>query len=262
MTGSLVRRIPNHPLINRGGLATGRATLRGLVASLAATLAVLGSPGAGILQAHADGQLFFFGSPSQGATYLVGQTIPVAWDCGLIDCTVSPNADALSYSLPGTYTFTITGSTGDGEISATIPFVVTYGICRLDDASKTVITGKTVTIKLELCDSGGNDVSAAGTAVKANSIVSLATGATLPLGSANPAADFKFDPKLGDSGGYSFTLNTKGLAPGDFQLGFLAANDIVQHMAFVRVVAAPPLPFTGVPTVYAGSLIGGLLRLS
>jgi hypothetical protein len=183
----------------------------------------------------------------------------VDWGCNFdfVSCTSSPSGAALSYSLPGTYTFTIIGDFGNGTISATIPFVVTYGICRLDDASTAVVTGKTVTIKLSLCDASGNNVSAAGTAVTANSVIDLSSGGTLGLGSANPNGDFKFA-----GGAYTFTFNTTGLAPGNFEVGFLAANDIVQHVAFVTVVAAPPLPVTGPVTTYAGSLIGGLLRIS
>jgi hypothetical protein len=232
---------------------------KGLVATVSASLALLASPGAsGIVQGHAQfADFFFFGSPAQGATYLVGETIPVSWDCALIDCTISPNADALSYSLPGVYTFSISGSVESGVITATIPFVVTYGICRLDDASKAVVTGKTVTIKLSLCDAAGNNVSAAGTAVTANSVIDLSSGRTLGLGSANPNGDFKLA-----GGAYTFTFNTTGLAPGNFEVGFLAAGDIVQHVAFVTVAAAPPLPVTGPVTTYAGSLVGGLLRIS
>lgn len=268
MTGSLASRISRHSTIHRTTVAGARALVKGLVASLGATLAMLGSPGAaGIVEGHAafDPELFFFGSPAQGATYLVGETIPVSWECNgdfFIECSASPGGGALSYNLPGTYTFSITGFLEDGQITATIPFLVTYGVCRLDDASQTVVAGKTVTIKLELCDKSGNDRSAAGTAVKANSIVQLSSGKTLALGSANPDANFKFDSKLGTSGGYTYTLNTSGLTPGNYQLGFLAAGDIVQHMAFVRVVAAPALPVTGPAINYIGSLTGGLLRLS
>lgn len=259
MTGSLLSRILRRPAIHRAGLAM----VKGVVATLSVSLALLASPGAsGIVQGNAQNEFFFFGSPAQGATYLVGETIPVNWDCSLIDCTISPNAGALSYSLPGIYTFTITGSVEAGVISATIPFVVTYGICRLDDANKAVVTGKTVTINLTLCDANGSNVSAAGLAVTANSVVDLSSGQTLALGSANKDANFKFDSKLGTGGGYAFTFNTTGLAPGNYQLGFLAANDIVQHLAFVSVVAAPPLPVTGPVTIYAGSLVGGLLRIS
>ncbi|TMD02629.1 MAG: hypothetical protein E6J01_17595 [Chloroflexi bacterium] len=266
MKGSLVSRDSRHHTIQRAGVAGGRAIIKGLVASLSAALALLASPGAsGIVQGHAQDNFFLFASPALGATYLVGESISVDWACNpeiFIECSSSPSGDALSFSLPGTYTFTLTGSLGDGVISETIPFVVTYGVCRLDDASKAVVTGKTVTVKLALCDANGNNVSAAGTAVTANSVVNLSSRETLALGSANNNANFKFDSKLGSGGGYAFTFNTTGLAPGNYQLGFLAANDIVQHLAFVMVVAAPPLPVTGPVTTYAGSIIGGLPRLS
>jgi len=266
MTGSLVSRISRHRTIQPASAAGGRAMFKGLVASLTASLALLASPGAsGIVQGHAQDEFFLFVSPALGATYLVGESISVNWACNpeiFTECSSSPSGDALSYNLPGTYTFALTGSLGDGVISESIPFVVTYGICRLDDASKAVVTGKTVTVKLALCDANGNNVSVAGTAVTANSVVDLTTGETLALGSANKNANFKFDSKLGTGGAYAFTFNTTGLAPGNYQLGFLAANDIVQHLAFVRVVAAPPLPVTGPTTTYAGSLVGGLLRIS
>jgi len=44
-------------------------------------------------------------------------------------------------------------------------------------------------------------------------------------GTANPNRGFRFDPTLGETGGYIYNLKTTGFAPGTYRLYFTVGTD-------------------------------------
>ena len=107
-----------------------------------------------------------------------------------------------------------------------------YHICALYDQTKSVKSGSTVPIKLELCDSNGNDLSSSSLVVHGVSLNPLSSeppGALEASGNANPDNDFRFDATLGTSGGYIFNLSTKGLGTGTWGLDFTAGPTQEAH---------------------------------
>jgi hypothetical protein len=107
-----------------------------------------------------------------------------------------------------------------------------YNICTLYDQTKAVKAGSTVPIKLELCDSNGNDLSASTITVHGVSLEPLSSeppGTLEASGNANPDNDFRFDPTLGTNGGYIFNLSTKGLGTGTWGLDFTAGPTAEAH---------------------------------
>ena len=103
-----------------------------------------------------------------------------------------------------------------------------YNVCLLYDSTKTFNGGSTVPIKLQLCDSSGNDLSSSSITLHATSITKTSTstsGSVQDSGTANPDNDFRFDSTLGATGGYIFNLSTKGLATGTYNLNFTVTGD-------------------------------------
>ena len=108
---------------------------------------------------------------------------------------------------------------GSFELVEAAPF----NVCLLYDPTKAVNSGATDPIKLQLCDSSGNDLSSSAITVHATGITqtsSSTSGGVQSSGSANPDNDFRFDSTLGSTGGYIFNLSTKGLATGTYNLNF------------------------------------------
>jgi 6-phosphogluconolactonase (cycloisomerase 2 family) len=98
-----------------------------------------------------------------------------------------------------------------------------FGVCALFDQDKAVRRGATLPVKIQVCDSAGNNLSSASLTVHATSIVQTltsATGAVQDSGNANPDNDFRYSPTLGGSGGYIFNLSTKAIATGTYRLNF------------------------------------------
>jgi hypothetical protein len=118
-----------------------------------------------------------------------------------------------------------------GVSSGSLTQNVEYGICPLYDQTKSVHSGATFPIKLQLCDANGNDVSAAAIIVHATSFTTVSgfSGTPDAPGNANPDNDFRFDATLGSTGGYIFNLSTRGLASGTYSLQFTAGGDPVTH---------------------------------
>jgi hypothetical protein len=107
-----------------------------------------------------------------------------------------------------------------------------YQICSLYDQTKSVKGGSTVPIRLELCDSNGNDLSSSSITLHGVDLSPLSSEASAALeasGNANPDNDFRFDPTLGTSGGYIFNLSTKGLGSGTWGLNFTAGPTAEAH---------------------------------
>ena len=86
----------------------------------------------------------------------------------------------------------------------------------------------TVPVKLQLLDNAGVNLSSAERIVLAIgvSLVTADTHGTLAEASnANPDQNFRFDPTLGETGGYVYNLKTTGFAPGTYRLSFTVGAD-------------------------------------
>jgi hypothetical protein len=132
-----------------------------------------------------------------------------------------------SHSITGQYG----GDRISGVSSGSLTQNIEYGICPLFDQARSVKSGATFPIKLQLCDTNGNDLSASAIVVHAMSVTALTgfSGTPDAPGNANPDNDFRFDATLGSTGGYIFNLSTGGLASGTYSLQFTAGSDPVTH---------------------------------
>jgi len=113
-----------------------------------------------------------------------------------------------------------------------------YHVCLLYDATKAVKSGATDPIKVQLCDSSGNDLSSPGITLHAVSVTQVSTSISGPVedpGNSNPDDDFRFDPTLGTTGGYIFNLKTTGLSRGTYTLNFMLTGDSSVHSAPFQV---------------------------
>ncbi len=98
----------------------------------------------------------------------------------------------------------------------------------LYDPTKPVKSGATLPVRFQLCDPNGANLSSPSIAVTAIGLAEISGNTPDVLkasGNANPDNIFRFDPTLGDGGGYIFNLNTKGLLPGAYSLSFIAGTD-------------------------------------
>ena len=132
-----------------------------------------------------------------------------------------------SHSITGQYSGDRISSASSGSLTQNVE----YGICPLYDQTRSVHSGATFPIKLQLCDANGNDLSSSAIIVHATLVnaVSGFSGTPDASGNANPDNDFRFDPTLGTTGGYIFNLSTGGLAPGTYSLQFIAGSDPITH---------------------------------
>ena len=84
-------------------------------------------------------------------------------------------------------------------VSGVVP---SYRVCELDGNRPAAKSGAVVPIKIEVCSSSGDDLSTPELQVVA---VNLDGGAPVSsAGASNPGNMFRFDPSLGQSGGYIF----------------------------------------------------------
>jgi len=104
-------------------------------------------------------------------------------------------------------------------------------IHELFDQTRSVHSGATFPIKLQLCDANENDLSTPAIVVHATSVIAVSgySGTPDTPGNANPDNDFRFDPTLGSTGGYIFKLSTGGLSSGTYSLPFIAGSDTITH---------------------------------
>ena len=142
--------------------------------------------------------------------------------------TFSPNfrtANAIQSSLRGT-------------ANAFVASIGPYSVCLLYDSTKAVHSGATIPIKLQLCDSSGNDLSSSNITVHAISVSQISTstsGAVEDSGNSNPDDDFRFDSTLGSTGGYIFNLETTGLSTGTYSVNFTVTGDPFVYAAGFEV---------------------------
>jgi hypothetical protein len=106
---------------------------------------------------------------------------------------------------------------------------ITYQICPLYDPNIAKKSGAAYPIKLQLCDSAGNNISSPSIVVHAVSVTKTSSNTPIELddtGNANPDFDFRYDSSLI---GYVFNLSTKGYATGTYKLNFTAGADPNTH---------------------------------
>jgi|GEM_PF-3587383 len=177
-------------------------------------------------------------SPSQGASYAVGQQAAADYDCadagsGVAACdgTVA-SGSFIDTASAGTKTFNVTAADAAGNTSTrSVTYTVGFNVCALYDQTKAHRAGSTVPVKLQLCDASGANLSAPGLVVTALGTVRLsdfAPGEVEDAGHANPDDNFRFTA-FGDAGGYVFNLKTTGLTTGTYVLVFRAGSDPLTH---------------------------------
>jgi hypothetical protein len=139
----------------------------------------------------------------------------------------------LSGSVVSNVLYALGGANSSGVVATNEAFTTPlYNICALYDQTKSVKSGSTVPIKLELCDSTGNDLSSSTIEVHGVDLKPLSSeppGTLEASGNANPANDFRFDATLGASGGYIFNLSTQGLGTGTWGMDFTAGPTEEAH---------------------------------
>jgi Beta-propeller repeat len=176
------------------------------------------------------------GSALVYSTYLGGRVVDygdgIAVDASgkvyVTGYTFSPNfrtANAIQSSLRGT-------------VNAFVASIGPYSVCLLYDSTKAVHSGATIPIKLQLCDSSGNDLSSSNITVHAISVSQISTstsGAVEDSGNSNPNDDFRFDSTLGSTGGYICNLKTTGLSTGTYTVNFTVTGDPFVYAAGFEV---------------------------
>jgi hypothetical protein len=183
--------------------------------------------------------------PASNGTYTLHQTVTAAYGCsdggsGVATCSGTvANGAPIDTSSAGSKTFTVNATDQVGNASsATVSYVVAYGICALYDQTQVHQSGSTIPIKLQLCDASGTDVSSAAVLVTAIGLLrvsSATTGTPVASGNANPSNNFRYDATLGSTGGYIYNLKATGLAAGTWSLQFTVAGDPTLHSVAFQV---------------------------
>ena len=171
--------------------------------------------------------------------YVLNQSVVVSYTCvdavSPVTVCAGPVASGalVDTGMPGSHPFTVGATDAAGNTtSATVTYVVSYGVCLLYDPTHAKRAGSTIPIKLQLCDAVGRNVSRADVVLSALDVVKLSNQASTDVedaGNANPDADFRFDPTLGGAGGYIFNLKTTGLTTGTYVLKFRVSGDPTVH---------------------------------
>ena len=173
--------------------------------------------------------------PEEGAFYALGQQVTADFACAdnlsgnaTCDGTVA-GASPIDTATPGAKTFMVTTADEAGNrMTKTVAYTVGYRVAPLYEVEQAHKAGSTVPVKLQLLDAAGANLSSAAVPVRALgvSLVSTETyGPVADAGHANPDGGFRFDPSLGETGGYVFNLKTTGYAPGTYKLYFTAGAD-------------------------------------
>jgi hypothetical protein len=127
---------------------------------------------------------------------------------------------------------------GSGDKIGKVSIGPRYRVCLLYDPTKAVKSGSNIPIKLQLCDSSGNDLSSSSIVLQATRVVQVSTsisGAVEDSGNANPDNNFRFDATLGSTGGYIFNLKTTGLSTGTYAVNFTVTGDSFVYGANFQV---------------------------
>ena len=173
--------------------------------------------------------------PAEGDFYFLGQSVAADYACGdaLSGTTAcagtAGSGSPLDTATVGAKTFHVTSTDLAGNVTAkTVNYTVGFNVGLLYDPAKPHTAGSNISVKLQLVDSAGANLSSAGTVVHALGTSPAGADSYGPLadsGNANPGQNFRFDPTLGTSGGYIFNLKTVGYAPGAYKLYFNVGGD-------------------------------------
>ncbi|HEX8557077.1 MAG TPA: pectinesterase family protein [Pyrinomonadaceae bacterium] len=173
--------------------------------------------------------------PEEGGFYTVGQPVLTDFACsdnlsGNASCDGAvAGAGPLDTATPGAKTFTVTTADGAGNhTTRTVNYTVGYVVAPLYEVGKAHKAGSAVPLKLQLLDAAGANLSSAGVTARVLgvSLVPSETYApTADAGAANHDGGFRFDPALGETGGYIFNLKTTGYAAGTYRLHFTVGSD-------------------------------------
>ena len=165
--------------------------------------------------------------------HVLGEAVVARYACsdagsGLAGCVgTTASGSSIDTSHTGSFTFAVDASDRAGnKAHADATFRITYGVCLLTDLARPVQPGRTLPIKLALCDNAGKDVSSADRTVTAARIDGAPARSS---GNANTGERFRFDPTLGTSGGYLYNLSTVGLAAGHHTLVVGVSGDPMEH---------------------------------
>jgi hypothetical protein len=130
----------------------------------------------------------------------------------------------------GTKTFTVSAADAAGNLATgSVTYTVGYGVCLQYAPDRPSPAGAVVPIRLKLCDAHNVDVGSAAITLRATGV--SPSGALESPGATNPDGVFAFL----NEGGYQFQLSTRGYAPGDYLLNFVANGDPTTHQAPFRL---------------------------
>ena len=173
--------------------------------------------------------------PAEGAFYLLGEPVLADFACndnlsGNATCVGTVEAASpVDTATAGPKTFNVnTTDEAGNQASQTINYAVGFRLGSLYEVDKANKAGSTIPVKLQLLDNAGANVSSADKVVHALGVSLVSTEAYGPIadaGNANPGQNFRFDPTLGETGGYVFNLKTTGYAPGTYRLYFTVGAD-------------------------------------
>jgi hypothetical protein len=183
--------------------------------------------------------LITIASPTDLAAYTLNQVVVAGYTCvdeaggsGTASCQGTvPTGAGISTASVGTRTFSVSAADKAGNTSSrSVTYAVGYRICPLFDQTQSYHSGRTVPVKLQLCDASGANVSAAKTVLNATTLARKdntgSAQAATDAGEANRDGTFRYDASLG---GYIYNLSTKGLSSGTWVLSFTVAGDPLPH---------------------------------
>ncbi|HEX8117377.1 MAG TPA: PxKF domain-containing protein, partial [Pyrinomonadaceae bacterium] len=173
--------------------------------------------------------------PEEGGFYKVGEQVPADFACadnlsGNAACVGTvEGGSAIDTATVGAKSFTVnTTDEAGNRTTKTVGYTVGFALGELYQSGLARKAGSTIPVKLQLLDNAGANLSSADKVVHAVG-VSLVTSDTYDTvadsGNANPDQNFRFDPTLGETGGYIFNLKTTGYAPGTYRLSFTVGTD-------------------------------------
>ncbi len=182
---------------------------------------------------------------SPNGMYLLNQVVTASYACtdggsGVANCAgPALSGTGVNTATVGNNTFTVNANDNVGNTTAqTSNYSIAYKVCILYDPTRSVQSGSTIPLKLQLCDSNNADVSSTSVVVHATGLVLASTNASTVIqdsGNANPDSDFRYDSGLGPTGGYIFNLSTQGLTTGSYTLSFIAGADPTTHTVSFQV---------------------------